>query len=427
MGDIEVNGELPDLSIDNDFLSIDRLEQKSHKSNYDTLADECVVLIESVKSHVLGIVGISPSQQDSLFLDLDRLRGLFHQLVSSINSNDSSRAQVVSNRKPANLGLLTEGVVGRSEKVRKIFEVIEKFAPTDITLLLEGETGVGKELLARIIHTNSGLGKFVAVNCGAFPAGTIESELFGHVKGAYTGAHNERKGKFQEANGGTIFLDEIGELDLLAQVKMLRVLEVGEVQKVGSDDVAKTNVRVVAATNRNLEQMVADGSFREDLYYRLNMSPIMIPPLRERRDEIGVLFEHFTTEICEANGKSKPKIERSLEHFILDEYEFPGNIRELKNLAQFIALFYTERKVKLSDIPERYRRDNIHSNNKIQLITEQSSLLGKKRDGAERELIENMLIDHKGQIKPIYTTMNISRSRLYQLLKKYDLKASNYK
>ena len=194
---------------------------------------------------------------------------------------------------PANLKIEDLGIIGQNKQIEKVLKIIGKVAPTNLTLLLEGETGSGKELFARIIHLNSNRKKFVAVNCGAFPSDIIESELFGHVKGAFTGATSDRKGKFEEADGGTIFLDEIGDLELQAQVKLLRVLEVGDLQRVGSDKTVKVNVKVIAATHKDLEQMVENNEFREDLYYRINMCPLWIPPLRERRDEIEILFRHY--------------------------------------------------------------------------------------------------------------------------------------
>ena len=223
-------------------------------------------------------------------------------------------------------------------------------------MLLEGETGSGKELFARIIHVNSGRDKLVSVNCSAIPVELVESELFGHVRGAFTGASTTRKGKFEEASKGTLFLDEIGDLAPKAQARLLRVLDLGEIQRFGSDQSLSVDVRIIAATNRNLEDMVTAGLFREDLYYRLNICHFRIPPLRERRDEILLLYQYFVKSCLGESGRTAPTFENDVFHYLFEVYPFPGNIRELKNLSLYIAEIFDGHPIGFADLPERYRR-----------------------------------------------------------------------
>jgi transcriptional regulator with GAF, ATPase, and Fis domain len=268
----------------------------------------------------------------------------------------------------------------------------------------------------------------VAVNCGAFPSEIIESELFGHVKGAFTGAAGDRKGKFEEADGGTIFLDEIGDLELQAQVKLLRVLELGELQRVGSDKTRQVDVKVIAATHKNLEQMVADAQFREDLYYRINMCPLWIPPLRDRRDEIEILFEYFLQEACSSTHKKSVMLNANLRDFINNRYHFPGNIRELKNIAQYLAYIAGDEPVTLSDLPERYQRyDRETPPVRSEPVPTDIRELDHVRNGAELEYLTSVLRKHHGNMKKVCREMQLSRSRVYQLLNKFNLHAADYR
>ncbi len=243
-------------------------------------------------------------------------------------------------------------IIGNDAALNRALEMAVAVAPTDLTVLVTGESGVGKENIPKIIHQNSlrRNGKYFAVNCGAIPEGTIESELFGHEKGSFTGAIEARKGYFEEANGGTLFLDEVGELPLPYQAKLLRVLQSGEYTRVGSSKVSKTDVRVVAATNVDLRYAVSQGKFREDLYYRLNAIQINMPALRERRDDIYLLFRKFATDFSEKYGMRKI----SLTHDgieLLRNYRWPGNIRQLKNIAETVEALESE---KLTASAERF-------------------------------------------------------------------------
>ncbi|MDR2449591.1 MAG: sigma-54 dependent transcriptional regulator [Prevotellaceae bacterium] len=237
-------------------------------------------------------------------------------------------------------------IIGNTAGLNRALDIACQVAPTDLSVLITGESGVGKEVFPKIIHQFSSRkhGAYIAVNCGAIPEGTIESELFGHEKGSFTGAHDTRKGYFEVANGGTIFLDEVAELPLSTQVRLLRVLESGEFIKVGSSKTQKTNVRVIAATNVNIIQAVQNGRFREDLYYRLNTVPITIPPLRERKDDIYLLFRKFAVDFAERYHMPVVTLTPEAQE-ALKNYYWPGNIRQLKNVTEQLSVIEKERTI----------------------------------------------------------------------------------
>jgi len=249
-----------------------------------------------------------------------------------------------------------DNIIGKSTEMNKVFELIERVADTDSTVLITGESGTGKELVARAIHYNSNRAEqlMVPVNCGAIPGELLESELFGHVKGAFTGAIANRPGRFELANNGTIFLDEIGDMSPSLQVKLLRVLQERKFEAVGGIKTIETNVRIIAATNRDLEVAVSDKSFREDLFYRLNVIPIRLPALRERKSDIPVLTQHFLTQF---NQSKRRQIEGITPEAMdqLMEYAWPGNVRELENLIERIVIIKGKGMIQLSDLPERYQ------------------------------------------------------------------------
>ena len=237
-------------------------------------------------------------------------------------------------------------IIGNTPSLNRALEVAIQVAPTDISVLVTGESGVGKEIIPQVIHQISSRkhGEYIAVNCGAIPEGTIDSELFGHEKGSFTGASGSRKGYFEVADGGTIFLDEVAELPMQTQVRLLRVLETGEFIRVGSSKVIKTNVRVVAATNENMQRAIKSGKFREDLFYRLSTVPIPLPPLRKRKEDIHLIFRKFASD-C-ADKYRMPVIKLNDEAIrILNEYSWPGNIRQLKNIVEQISVIETAREI----------------------------------------------------------------------------------
>ncbi len=238
------------------------------------------------------------------------------------------------------------GIIGNAPLLNRALEVSIQVAPTDISVLVTGESGTGKEIIPQVIHHLSSRkhGEYIAVNCGAIPEGTIDSELFGHEKGSFTGAHGSRQGYFEVANGGTIFLDEVAELPMQTQVRLLRVLETGEFIRVGSSKVIKTNVRVVAATNENMQRAIASGKFREDLFYRLSTVPIGLPPLRQRKEDIHLLFRKFANDFADKYRMPALRLDDDAVT-LLNNYSWPGNIRQLKNLVEQISVIETAREI----------------------------------------------------------------------------------
>jgi len=290
------------------------------------------------------------------------------------------------------------GIIGNDEKLLRAIDVAIQVASTDLSVLITGESGVGKENFPKIIHDNSRRkhGVYIAVNCGAIPEGTIDSELFGHEKGAFTGAINERKGYFGEANGGTIFLDEVGELPLSTQARLLRVLESGEFIKVGSSKVEKTNVRIVAATNVDIEQAIADGRFRADLYYRLNTIPISIPPLRERGDDAVLLFRKFATDFAEGNQMPPIRLTDDAKELIR-RYPWPGNVRQLKNLTEQISIIEMEREID-AKILQKYLPKVENERHLPTLFGNRSTAGGEHSFETEREILYKILFDMRSDI-----------------------------
>ncbi len=260
---------------------------------------------------------------------------------------------------------LKYGVVGKSPALDRALDVAVQVAPTDLSVLIVGESGVGKEVIPKIIHDNSVRkhNKFFAINCGSIPEGTIDSELFGHEKGAFTGAVSEREGYFGVSNKGTLFLDEVGELPLATQARLLRVLETGEYIRVGSNEVRKTDVRIVAATNLNMQKAISEGRFREDLYYRLNTIPIKMPSLRERGEDIALLFRKFAADISDRYGMPPIRLTDSAKELLM-RYTWPGNIRQLKNLTEQMSVISREREI-TREILSNYISDDMLSGKEL--------------------------------------------------------------
>lgn len=356
------------------------------------------------------------------------------ELVITIN-----RAIEVAKLKKENTTLKEElkkkysfkGLIGISPKMLKVYELIEKIADTDCTVLITGESGTGKELIAKTIHYNSSRSQrpFVPLNCAAIPASLLESELFGHEKGAFTGAFNTRIGRFELANNGTLFLDEIGDLDPSLQAKLLRVIQEKEFERVGGVKTIKVDVRIIAATNQNLEELTKIGRFREDLFYRLNVVQIHIPPLRERREDIPMLLDYYVNEFSK-------KMKRTQFEFLDDamecllNYPWPGNVRELRNLVEGLMILVKGNKVSLSDLPERFLHKSKFSLERVQEDQEIEHYLLQNRDEInlentlykiERALILRALKKAKGKKSKAAKFLGLKRTTLIEKMKRMEI------
>lgn len=294
------------------------------------------------------------------------------------------------------------GIIGNSSALHQALNVSVQVAPTDISVLITGESGTGKEVMPKVIHQLSARkhGSYIAVNCGAIPEGTIDSELFGHEKGSFTGAHDQRKGYFEVADNGTIFLDEVAELPLTTQVRLLRVLETGEFIRVGSSKPIKTNVRIIAATNENMLQAIQTGKFREDLFYRLSTVPIKLPPLRQRKDDIHLLFRKFASDFAEKYRMPSIRLTDDAKHVLMN-YNWPGNIRQLKNVTEQISVVENKRDID-SDVLRTYLPD--YSATNLPILASSS----KESDFSERDILYKVLFDMKkdlGELKKMVVNM----------------------
>lgn len=300
-------------------------------------------------------------------------------------------------------------IVGNSDGLNHALDVALQVAPTDLSVLIIGESGVGKEIIPRVIHDNSPRRreKYFAINCGSIPEGTIDSELFGHEKGSFTGAIGESEGYFGIANKGTIFLDEVGELPIQTQARLLRVLETGEYIRVGGTEIRKTDVRIVAATNVNMRKAVSEGRFREDLYYRLNTIPIQMPALRERGDDILLLFRLFAMQMAEKYRLPKISLSDEARQIML-KYKWPGNVRQLKNITEQMSVLSREREIDAQTLTQFIPRDE----ESTQLATIQKDGKDDHSYASERELLYKILYELRGNVSDLRREMNSLRKQL---------------
>lgn len=303
-------------------------------------------------------------------------------------------------------------IICKSREMKKVLDLVERVSRTDTTVLIGGETGVGKELVARVIHNNSHRcdAPFVAINCGAIPENLLESELFGHVKGAFTGAIANKAGLFEEASGGTIFLDEIGDMPTQTQVRLLRVLQEMEIRRIGSNKTSKIDVRVISASNRDLRQLIGEGRFREDLYYRLNTVTVTIPPLRERREDILPLLEHFLKIHSERMGKTVPALNREA-LALLTSYNWPGNVRELEHVIENILILSDGETVQPLDLPSTIKKDT-----GVGAVAEKPSL-----KELEKAYILECLRKKSWNRTAAARVMGIGRNTLWRKLREYNI------
>ena len=300
-------------------------------------------------------------------------------------------------------------IVGNSDGLNRALDVALQVAPTDLSVLIIGESGVGKEIIPRVIHDNSPRRreKYFAINCGSIPEGTIDSELLGHEKGSFTGAIGESEGYFGIANKGTIFLDEVGELPIQTQARLLRVLETGEYIRVGGTEIRKTNVRIVAATNVNMRKAVSEGRFREDLYYRLNTIPIQMPPLRERGGDILLLFRLFAMQMAEKYHLPKISLSEDAKQLML-KYKWPGNVRQLKNITEQMSVLSKEREIGLDALLQFIPKDE--ESTQLAPIPQQS--VGQHSYESEREILYKILYELRGNVSDLRREMNSLRKQL---------------
>jgi len=315
-------------------------------------------------------------------------------------------------------------MIGQSPAMQEIFELIERIAGTDAPVLITGENGTGKELIANAIHTRSKRNHrpLVKINCPAIPPDIIESELFGHTRGSFTGAVESKKGRLEMANGGTVFLDEIGEIDQRMQVKLLRFLENGEIQKVGSTETIQVDVRLIAATNRNLQQAVQEGSFRQDLFYRINVVHIHIPPLRERPDDIPPLIEYFAREVAEANGFSVPRFFPQAMQY-LQHQSWPGNIRQLRNFVERLLIINYQPEYRLEDV-RPFTESPLVAQEPV-TEPEPGGTLQEARREFEKRYIERVLQQTGGNISRAARILGIDRANLYRKMKQVGVDTKN--
>jgi len=318
-------------------------------------------------------------------------------------------------------------IIGGSMKMRELYDVIEKVAPTDSTVLIHGESGTGKELVAKAIHTNSlrASAQFVSLDCTALTESLLESELFGHVKGSFTGAIVSKPGLFEIADGGTFFLDEIGNVSLPTQSKLLRVLQEREFKPVGGNGTKKTNIRLITATNRNLEAMIAEGTFREELFYRLNVLPIFLPPLRKRKDDIPALARHFLEKFSRrANGGRTAMLPEAMDFLI--KYDWPGNVRELENIIERLVVMADGSMIKPEHLPAAIRRRRLSGQIVVPRTNEELKEAKKRlrRDAVteiERAFVSDALDRNNWNVARAARDVGMQRSNLHALVRKYDL------
>jgi Nif-specific regulatory protein len=356
-------------------------------------------------AELLGIIAAMIAQAVELYL-------LEHEEKNFLKmENERLRDALKEKFRPTN-------IIGNSKPMLEVYSMVNKIAKTKSTVLLLGESGVGKELVANAIHYNSMESNcpFIKFNCAALPESIIESELFGHEKGAFTGADAQRKGRFEEADGGTIFLDEVGELSLPMQAKLLRVLQEKTFDRVGGSKPVKVDIRIIAATNRDLTAMVKDGTFREDLYYRLSVIPIMIPPLRERNSDIIILAEYFVSRFARQFGKDVKRISTPVQDMLL-AYSWPGNVRELENVIERAVVLSEDNVIHGYDLPLSLQTPILTS-------TSYKNGLETKLDAVEYEMIVEALTNHKGNMSAASAELGLTRRMLGLRMEKFGI---NYK
>jgi len=384
-----------------------------------------------IAEHVAGVIYVDNSNVKKLFDNAvaDLLTAFSEQIAIALKN-----ARVFSDLKKSHQQLADElranykfdHIIGSGAAMTKILQLVAQVADTDTTILIQGESGAGKELIVKALHYNSGRRErpFVAVNCGAIPETLIESELFGHEKGAFTGAISRKPGKFELANGGTIFLDEVGEMSPAMQVKFLRVLQDGMFSPVGSTAEKQCDARVIAATNRDLKKMLAEGSFREDLYYRLNVIIMTVPPLRDRRDDLLLLVDHFLRKY----GKSGklPRLSKAAEQLLLD-YDYPGNVRQLENLIQRAVILCKSEMIEAQHLPDELQTSAIYSAANQQTPATFQNRKQRVIEKFERDELGRILAQTGGKVRESARIAGMDVKNFSEKLQRYGIKAEDYK
>jgi DNA-binding NtrC family response regulator len=343
--------------------------------------------------------------------DIDELKLIVAKGLEKLALKEEIKTLIKEQRERGNLG----NIIGRSDRMQAVYQMIETVAEVQSTVLVTGESGTGKELVARAIHDLSPRAErpFVSINCGAFTETLLESELFGYVKGSFTGANTNRKGLFEAANRGTIFLDEIGEMSAAMQVKLLRVLQEREFERVGGAKTLAVDIRLIAACNRDLEQEVACGRFRSDLFFRLNVVPLVLPPLRQRHEDIPLLAAHFAAKAADKHGRTRPELDPALVE-ALQEYDWPGNVRELENLMERLVVLTSTPRLGLEFLPEKMLRTAPDAT-----ATDETTLEGAL-SALKRRMITGALSAESGNKAAAAKRLGISRSYLHRLLSEYE-------
>ena len=374
--------------------------------------DAIIILITAFSSVPTAITALKNGAYDYVTKPVDPDE-LAHLVKRSLEQRDL-KIENVQLKENIDEIIKPDNLIGESFQIKKIYELIHSVSHTDTTVMIRGESGTGKELVAKAIHINSNRKYFpiITVNCGALAESLLESELFGHEKGAFTGAQFRRKGKFEMADGGTIFLDEIGSISLMMQVELLRVIETKQFNRVGGNELIKSNFRVITATNESLEDLVKAGKFREDLYYRLNVFNILIPPLRERRDDIPLLVNFFIKKFsCAMNKKIKNISEEAMD--FLMNYEWPGNVRELENAIERAMVVGKSDSITVDDLPFHVSRNN------LELAGDEKSL-----SSMEKKYINRILNENDWNISKTAKILEIDRVTLYNKINKHNLRKS---
>ncbi len=408
------------------FVNKTRINLKTDKK--EDISFICVPI--TIEDEIIGTLSIAKVYDDRIIREeLIRILTVVGSMIAQAVQARQDRMEEIERLRNENKQLhnelqgrfLNENIVGNSNKMREVFNQIQQVAKTQATVLIRGESGVGKELIADAIHYGSDRAEqpLIKVNCAAIPETLIESELFGHEKGAFTGADKQKKGRFELAQGGSIFLDEIGELPLQIQVKLLRVLQEREFERLGGTKTIKTNVRIIAATNRNLENAIQEGVFREDLYYRLSVFPVYVPALKERLNDIPLLVDHFIQKTNKKNGTDIKRISSSAIEMLMI-YKWPGNIRELENCIERAAILSTDKVIRPQNLPPTLQTAQSSG-------TTNSGTLQSIVDKVEKQLIIDTLTNQRGNVLQSAKELGISNRKLGLRIEKYEIDVTKYK